>query len=65
MSGKWVEFEDVKVLKSTANAGQFQFPDGYKLWIPWSQISKESVDRDGATGTLICTVWIAEKKGLI
>lgn len=61
---KWVEIENVKVVKSTANAGLFRLPDGTEHWIPWSQIDEGSVDRDGGVGTLVCSKWIAQQKGI-
>ena len=59
-----VEFEDVTLEASTDKAGLFVI-DGEDVWIPWSQVQDGSVDKDGETGTLIITEWIAEQKNLI
>ena len=61
---KWVEIENVTVVRSTANAGLFRLSDGEEHWIPWSQIDAGSVDRDGDVGTLVCSKWIAQQKGI-
>ncbi|MBR9800280.1 hypothetical protein GYB59_00640 [bacterium] len=59
-----VEFEDVLLRRSTGKAGLFLI-EGEEFWIPWSQVLDGSVDKDGETGDLFITEWIAEQKGLL
>jgi hypothetical protein len=63
MATRYVLIEDATVVRSTDKAGLFRI-DGEEYWIPWSQVRDDSVDRDGATGNLWITEWIAGEKGL-
>jgi len=59
-----VEFEEVELVRSTDKAGLFRI-DEEEHWIPWSQVDEGcELKKDGDIGTLICTEWIAEQKGL-
>lgn len=60
---EYIEIEDAKLIRSTPKAGLYQI-DGEEHWIPWSQINEGSVDRDGETGSIYISEWIAEQKGL-
>lgn len=62
----YVEFSNVTIVRSTPSAGLFRFNDldGEEIWIPWSQVDEASISKDGETGDLYITEWIAEKKGL-
>ena len=66
MSGRtFIEINNVKLIHSTEKAGLFEFLDydNEREWVPGSQIDEGSVDRDGDTGTLVVTDWMAEKLG--
>lgn len=63
MATRYVLIEDATVVRSTDKAGLFEI-DGEEYWIPWSQVRDDSVDRDGDTGDLWITEWIAGEKGL-
>ncbi len=63
MATRYVLIEDATVVRSTEKAGLFKI-DGKEYWIPWSQVHDDSVDRDGSTGNLWITEWIAGEKGL-
>jgi len=61
----YIEIDNVTLIRSTEKAGLFEFHDyeDETCWIPWSQIDAGSVDKDGETGTLVITEWIAGKLG--
>ena len=59
-----VAIHDVTLMRSTDKAGLYKTADGDEHWIPFSQISDDSVDRDGDTGTLRIPRWLADEKGL-
>ena len=64
----WFEYYGwVEVLGATSKALQCVDTWGRKFWMPFSQINSNGVitamSRSGGTGTLECTVWIAEQKG--
>lgn len=61
----FIEIPNVKLIRSTQGAGLFEFADydNETEWIPWSQIDGGSVDRDGETGVLVITKWIARELG--
>ena len=59
-----VAVEDVTLVRSTVKAGLYRTPDGSEYWIPFSQISEDSVDKDGTSGTLWIPRWLAEEKDM-
>lgn len=64
MSRSWVLVEDATCVKTTDKAGLFKMPGQKDAWIPWSQIRDGSQDKDGETGDLWITDWIADEKGI-
>ncbi len=60
----YIEFEDAKLICQTDMAGLFEIEDQGQHWIPWSQVSEDSIDKDGQVGSLFLTEWICEKKGI-
>lgn len=57
-------FDDVVCLRSTDKAILVDI-DGDEHWIPQSQVHEDSeVYRQGQTGTLVITQWIAKQRGL-
>ena len=64
MSRSWVLIEDATCVKTTDKAGLFKTPGQEDAWIPWSQIRGDSVDKDGETGDLWISSWIADEKGI-
>ena len=64
MSRSWVLIEDATCVKTTEKAGLFKLPSQGDFWIPWSQIRDGSPDKDGDTGDLWITSWIADEKGI-
>jgi hypothetical protein len=63
MEPEYVEIDGVTLVRSTAGAGHFRFPDGELEWLPWSLIDKGSIERDGETGTLVLATWKAKEIG--
>lgn len=61
MAKVWVLVSEVTLVRSTDKAGLYKI-DGTEHWIPWSQIREDSVDKDGETGDLWITEWIADQK---
>jgi hypothetical protein len=60
-----VEFENVEATKET-DAALLCVIEGQKHWVPKSQIDDDSeVYKEGHTGKLIITQWLAEQKGLV
>ena len=64
MSRSWVLIEDATCVKTNEKAGLFKLPEQGEEWIPWSQIRDGSPDKDGQTGDLWISSWIADEKGL-
>lgn len=57
--------DDVECTKETKDAILCVI-DGKSIWIPKSQVHDDSeVYKDGDSGTLVITQWIAEQKGLV
>lgn len=63
MAREYIEFEDVRLIRSTEMAGLYEI-DGSEVWIPFSQIDGGSVDKDGETGSIYVTEWFCAKEGL-
>jgi hypothetical protein len=61
-SDEYIEFEDCRLVRSTEKAGLFYMPEFGEQWIPFSQVSDDSVDRDGHTGSIFLTKWICDQK---
>jgi len=61
MSKIWILVSDATLIRSSDKAGLYKI-DGDEYWIPWSQIRDDSVDRDGESGDLWITEWIADQK---
>lgn len=61
MAKVWVLVSEVTLVRSTDKAGLYKI-EGKEHWIPWSQIREDSVDKDGETGDLWITEWIADQK---
>lgn len=59
----WILIDEAKLIRSSDKAGLYAI-DGAEYWIPWSQIHEDSVDKDGDTGELWITEWIACEKGI-
>lgn len=62
----FTEIENVTVVASTKKAGLFRFndyPTEEPEWIPWSHVDEGSVSKDGETGTLVISTWMAKQKG--
>lgn len=60
-----IELENVTVVKDSGQALLCDI-DGDEVWIPQSQIDDDSeVYREGDSGKLIISEWIALQKGLI
>ena len=62
----FTEIENVTVVASTEKAGLFRFndyPTEEPEWISWRHVDEGSVSKDGETGTLVITTWMARKKG--
>lgn len=58
-----VRIEDVVCKHATQKALLVEV-DGDEVWVPQSQITDDSeVWKEGDTGTLVVTEWIAEQKG--
>lgn len=64
MARKLVCIENVTLIRSTEKAGMYQTEDGDEVWIPWSQIDENSVDKDGDSGDIWIPLWLAEAKEL-
>lgn len=64
MSRTYILVEDARCVKTTEKAGLFDLPDQGEFWIPWSQIRDGSVDKDGETGELWISQWMADEKGI-
>ena len=60
----YIEFEDCKPIRQTENAGLFEIDDQGQHWIPWSQVSEDSLDSDGDVGSVFLTEWICAQKEL-
>jgi len=58
----YIEFENAELIRQTEMAGLFEIEDQGQFWIPWSQVSEDSIDRDGQVGSLFLTEWICAKK---
>ena len=59
-----VRIDDVEILRATDKAVLCQIED-QQVWIPQSQIDDDSeVWKEGDTGTLIVSDWIAKEKKL-
>jgi hypothetical protein len=70
MPREMTEIEDVTVLRETALAILVRVPMAKgpprDEWIPKSHISDDSeVWKDGQSGTIMVTEWIATQKGLV
>lgn len=64
MSREMIEIDDCRLICQTDRAGLFEI-DGEEYWLPWSQIDEGcELQKDGDEGTLICSLWIAEQKGI-
>lgn len=61
MSKIWILVSDATLIRSSDKAGLYKIDDT-EHWIPWSQIRDDSVDRDGQSGDLWITEWIADQK---
>lgn len=59
-----VTVPNMKLIRSTENAGLYQDEDGDKFWLPWSQVRDGSIDKDGQTGDVLIPLWLADEKGL-
>lgn len=64
MARKLVLVENVTLIHSTEKAGLYRTEDGDDVWIPWSQIDENSVDKDGDSGDIWIPLWLAEEKEL-
>lgn len=64
-----VSFDDVTVVRSSDKALLVSIPehdDGKPIWIPQSHIHDDSeVYKEGTSGTLVISEWIATEKGLV
>lgn len=59
------EFEDVVCTAETSMAIKCKFSSGREAWVPKSQIHDDSeVWEDGKEGTLVVSIWFAEKEHL-
>ncbi len=59
-----VEFEIDEPVKRETDKALLVVVEGEEVWIPKGQIHDDSeVYRQGDTGTLIVSLWIAEQKG--
>jgi hypothetical protein len=59
-----VRIDDATCLKAT-DAAILVEVDGTEYWIPQSQVTEDSeIWKEGDTGTLVITDFIAEQKGL-
>ena len=59
-----VRIDDVEILRATDKAVLCQIED-QQVWIPQSQIDDDSeIWKEGDTGTLIVSDWIAKEKKL-
>lgn len=61
---EYIEFEDCKLIHQTDMAGLFEIPDQGRFWIPFSQVSEDSISKNGEEGTIWITEWICEQKGI-
>lgn len=59
-----VKVENVKLIRSTDKAGLYRDSFGDEVWIPWSQLKDDSVDKDGDEGDIRIPLWLAKEKGL-
>ncbi len=59
-----VQIDNVTLLRSTAKAGLYKLEDGSEEWIPFSQLSPESVDKDRESGFIQIPRWLADEKDL-
>lgn len=68
MARKIVEIENCTLIKSTTRAGLYQIEDSdesvSEVWIPWSQLQDDSVDKDGDSGSIFIPLWLAENNDL-
>ena len=65
MDQEYIEFEDCKLVAQTEKAGLFEIPDCDEAqWIPFSQVSEDSISKNGETGTIWLTEWICKQKGI-
>lgn len=61
---RYVAFDDVECSHDSPDAIKVDI-EGEEIWIPKRQIHDDSeVYKDGTSGTLIMTKWIAETKGI-
>lgn len=61
MKQEYIEFKDCKLVRQTEKAGLFEIEDQGQFWIPWSQVSEDSISKDGEEGMLSITEWICIK----
>ncbi len=61
MSKVWILISEATLIRSSDKAGLYKI-DGEEHWIPWSQIRDDSIDKDGESGELWITEWIADEK---
>jgi len=61
MSKVWILVNEATLIRSSDKAGLYKIY-GEEHWIPWSQIRDDSVDKDGESGELWITEWIADEK---
>jgi hypothetical protein len=58
--------EDVVCLRETAKAIEVRVAGGDPIWMPKSHVRTTSaVQGDGDRGTLVCSLWIGQQKGLV
>lgn len=63
MSRIWILIDDATLVRSSPKAGLYKI-NGEEHWLPWSQVHEDSVDKDGESGELWITEWIAGEKGI-
>lgn len=62
MTQDYIEFEDCKLIRQTEMAGLFEIGEQGQFWIPWSQVSEDSIDKNGDEGSIFLTPWICRQK---